>query len=84
MRLSLTFGRLPTMSGIHLLKQTPGSDCGPPSVEKWTQLCRQASDEELIRLRVLALDCLSTGGDENQRWSIHVSLVEGTLRERGI
>jgi hypothetical protein len=72
------------MDGIHLLKQARGSDCGPPSIEKWTQLCREASDEELLRLRLQALDCLGADGDENQRWSVYVSMVEGTLRERGI
>jgi hypothetical protein len=65
-------------------KAEPGGECGPPSIEKWTELCREASDEELVRLRVLALDCLSADGGEQQRWSIYVSIVEGTLRERDI
>jgi hypothetical protein len=72
------------MDEIHLLKQTVGTDCGPPSIEKWTQSCLEASDEELIRLRVLALDCLCADDGENQRWSLYVGIVEGTLRERGV
>jgi hypothetical protein len=72
------------MDGIHVLKQTHGNECGPPSVEKWSELCREAPDEELLRLRLQALDCLCADGDENQRWSVYVGIVEGTLRERGI
>jgi hypothetical protein len=84
MRLSLAFVRLPPMDEIHLLNQTLGNGCGPPSIEQWTQLCREASDEELLRLRSVAIDCLSADGGETERWSVYVGIVEGTLRERGI
>ena len=84
MRLSLAFGRLSPMDEIHRPKQELGRDCGPPSLEKWAQMCGEGSDEELIRLRVLALDCLSADGGEQQRWSVYVGIAEGTLRERGV
>jgi hypothetical protein len=72
------------MHEIHLLKQTHSADCGPPSIERWTQLCREVSDGELVRLRLQALDFLCADDAENQRWSVYVGIVEGTLRERGI
>jgi hypothetical protein len=72
------------MNGIHLVNQTPGNGCSPPPIEKWAQLCRESSDAELIRLRVLALNCLCYDTSEKERWSIYVGIVEGTLRERGI
>jgi hypothetical protein len=66
------------------LKQTVGEECGPPSVEKWIQLCRESSDAELIRLRLLALDCLSYDSGERERWTVYVGIAERSLRERGI
>ena len=72
------------MAWIHLPKQHLAAVLGPPSNEKWTQLCREASDEELLHLRTIALASLHVDGVANQRWSIYISLVEGTLRERGI
>jgi hypothetical protein len=55
-----------------------------PPIEKWTQLCREASNKELFRLRLLALDCLGADGPENQRWSLYFAIAQEILRERGI
>jgi hypothetical protein len=65
-------------------EQTLGEDCGPPSIEKWIQLCRESSDAEIIRLRLLALDCLSYDTPETERWTVYVGIAERSLRERGI
>jgi hypothetical protein len=59
-------------------------DCGPPPIEKWTQLCREASNDELFRLRLLALDCPGADGAESQRWSLYFAIAQEILRERGI
>jgi hypothetical protein len=50
----------------------------------WSEMCREASDEELLRLRGMALKSLYADGGENQRWAIYVSVAQDTLRDRGI
>jgi hypothetical protein len=47
-------------------------------------MCREASDEELLRLRGMALKSLYADGGENQRWAIYVSVAQDRLRDRGI
>jgi hypothetical protein len=47
-------------------------------------MCREASDEELLRLRAMALKSLYADGGENQRWAIYVSVAQDRLRDRGI
>jgi hypothetical protein len=56
----------------------------PPSIKMWSEMCREASDEELLRLRGMALKSLYADGGENQRWAIYVSVAQDTLRDRGI
>jgi hypothetical protein len=56
----------------------------PPSIKVWSEMCREASDEELLRLRGMALKSLYADAGKNQRWAIYVSVAQGTLRERGI
>jgi hypothetical protein len=56
----------------------------PPSIKMWSEMCREASDEELLRLRGLALKSLYADSGENQRWAIYVSVAQDTLRDRGI
>jgi hypothetical protein len=72
------------MNQIHLPKQHLAAISDPPSIEKWAQLCREASDDELVHLRTMALSFLAADGVTNQRWSIYISIVEGTLREHSI
>ena len=76
--------RLPRMDEQNTPKRHLGAIVGPPSIETWSQLCREASDKELPRLRLLALDCLCVDGGESQRWLTYISMVEETLRQRGI
>ena len=56
----------------------------PPPIKMWSEMCREASDEELLRLRGMALKWLYADGGENQRWAIYVSVAQDTLRDRGI
>jgi hypothetical protein len=56
----------------------------PPSIKMWTEMCLEASDEELLRLRGMALKALYADGGENQRWGIYVSVAQDKLRDRGI
>ncbi len=56
----------------------------PPPIKMWSEMCREASDEELLRLRGMALKSLYADGGENQRWAIYVSVAQDTLRDRGI
>jgi len=56
----------------------------PPLIKMWSEMCREASDEELLRLRGIALKSLYADGGENQRWAIYVSVAQDTLRDRGI
>jgi hypothetical protein len=56
----------------------------PPSIKMWSEMCREASDEELLRLRGIALKSLYADRGENQRWAIYVSVAQDTLRDRGI
>jgi hypothetical protein len=56
----------------------------PPSIKIWSEMCREASDEELLRLRGMALKSLYADAGKNQRWAIYVSVAQDTLRERGI
>jgi hypothetical protein len=56
----------------------------PPSIKMWSEMCREASDEELLRLRGMALKSLYSDGGENQRWAIYVSVAQDSLRDRGI
>jgi hypothetical protein len=50
----------------------------------WTDMCREAPDEELVRLRTLALKFLYADSGDNQRWAIYVSVAQDFLRDRGI
>jgi hypothetical protein len=72
------------MDELHIPKRRLAAVVAPPSIETWGQLCREASDKELPRLRLLALDCLCADGGESQRWLTYISMVEETLRQRGI
>jgi hypothetical protein len=56
----------------------------PPSIKMWSEMCREASDEELLRLRGMALKSLCADGGENRRWAIYVSAAQDRLRDRGI
>jgi hypothetical protein len=56
----------------------------PPSIKIWSEMCRESSDEELLRLRGMALKSLYADGGENLRWAMYVSVAQDTLRERGI
>jgi hypothetical protein len=56
----------------------------PPTIQMWSEMCREASDEELLRLRGIALKSLYADGSENHRWAIYVSVAQDSLRDRGI
>jgi hypothetical protein len=55
----------------------------PPPLEVWRERCRNATDDELRRLRIQALDSLRADGMD-QRWSIYVSFAQETMQVRGI
>ena len=46
-------------------------------------MCCFASDEELRWLKLGALECLYVDGHD-QCWSVYVSIVQETMRDRGI
>jgi hypothetical protein len=56
----------------------------PPSITLWSEMCREASDEELLRLRGMALKSLYADGGETQRWAMYVSVAQDRLRDRDI
>jgi hypothetical protein len=78
------FDKLPPIDAIHLTKQHLAAVVIPPSIKIWTAMCREAPDEELLRLRSMALKSLYADGGENQRWAIYVSVAQDALRDRGI
>ena len=50
----------------------------------WADMCREAPDEELLRLRSLALNSLNADAGQNQRWAVYVSVAQDLLRDRGV
>ena len=56
----------------------------PPSIQMWADMCREAPDEELLRLRSLALNSLNADAGQNQRWAVYVSVAQDLLRDRGV
>ena len=71
------------MVEIHLRKQDLSTLANPLSIEMWKEMCRFASDEELRRLKLGALESLHIDGHD-QHWSVYVSIVQETMRDRGI
>ena len=67
------------MDEIPLPKQYLSALANPLSIEMWRKMCRNASDEDLRRLRLGALESLHADGD--QQWSVYVSIVEESVLE---